>query len=1000
MAHGGQKPKTSHKEMLMMSLSDPSFPHMFRAGNKSPAPYTDPRASVHSPGPLLVHRGDPRKELPTAPKATGHPPPLHPNKAGSGSSGSHPPGLTVTPSRPGSLMTGTPKAQPVHTGGPSQHSPRYEPSHHAPQGSITKGQPVYRAQEAGQPPRRAQAQHPPGPHSGDARAGSHPSLEAYKAGSRGSPYPTYQSSPRPSSHEQPGLPRSSRSIIESDYSIAQSLPKHPREPGGPPTSGFPRTIDPHGGSRREVQGGPPAVDPRIDPRVSDPRLIYSAAQAQAQRFGPPFGGRGDPRADVRGDPRAELPGVRGDPRAEIPGNRGDPRAERDRMYQDSRHVQDPRSVDPRSVPMLDPRASRAGAPQLYPSGYPDPRAIPRSRSPPRQPPHPSQTSAPSPSGGPLTQGRPKPPREAVERYPPHPEVSITKSLPGGSRPPSEYSNLDDLAQLAETRQRLPDGRNHVGPAREAGRPVSSGPPMMDPRALAYERQIQERSKAAADAAALGPPRANTSRDAQRILEQQQQQAQQQQQQAQAQQARQAQHSKHELMQTYNQLSEQDQKAYLETLKVTGGRTPQPDHMSAANLIDLIITHQINRNTVGPAVSVGPQVPNPRRSPQMSVADGKDSPSKVANHSPVVKNVADNLEVGGPSGSGGVRTSPGTMGEHIENMITKEVGRGASGSPYPGPSNAEAHEHWKRRGYPVQDGGPGSYRPPSQPRPPSNSHPGMSTDERVIHRVAQNASPSSGGRPDKPPSRSMHEAISPPSTGAGGGPSYPSMGPHTMYPGQQPIEPAMAKFLAARRKEEAERAAAVSRSAQGVTHFDDYVKYKITEVMKNEKSGGPQAQPGPQAPGSGAPGPSEPKAPSSMGPPHKRPLETEARGSPGSEHQAPESPNKRYKRDDGTACSSQPNDMPDSPESGDMVIDESARPDSAHSQKTNSPAPQGGPQSQGDPQHYREGYRGPPGAQAPPRSSPAPSGQAQRQAQPQAQGTGPGLARYEPLSDDD
>ena len=84
---------------------------------------------------------------------------------------------------------------------------------------------------------------------------------------------------------------------------------------------------------------------------------------------------------------------------------------------------------------------------------------------------------------------------------------------------------------------------------------------------------------------------------------------------------------------------------------------------------------------------------------------------------------------------------------------------------------------------------------------------------------------------------MHEAISPPTSVP-----YP---PHTMYPGQAPIEPAMAKFFAsARRKEEAERAA-VSRSGAGVSHFDDYVKYKITEVMKNEKSG------------SGGAGPSEP-----------------------------------------------------------------------------------------------------------------------------------------------
>lgn len=564
--------------------------------------------------------------------------------------------------------------------------------------------------------------------------------------------------------------------------------------------------------------------------------------------------------------------------------------------------------------MMDPRARGPGAPLYPPSPYPDPRAVARPRSPPRHP-HPA-VSAPSPSGS-ITSGRPKPREEAYSR---HPEVSITKSLPGGARP--DYApNLEDLARLAETQQRLPDSRGH-GP-RDGGRP-----PIMDPRGHF------ERPKAAE---ALGPPRGGREGPTQaqaRILEQ-----------AQAKQ----------LADRISQMSEQDQKAYLESLKNSRN---QPDHMSAANLIDLIITHQINRNTVGgsslgPGGHAGPPGPptNPRRSPQ--APDGKESPTKLPSHSPSVK-VHTAMEDGGASGSG-MRTSPGTMGEHIENMISKEVGRG-TGSPYPGPSSAE-HEHWKRRGYPPP---PESYggRPPSQPRPPSNSHAGLSTDERVIQRVVQNASPAnSQGRPEKPPSRGGHEAISPPTSSA-----YP---PHS-YPGQAPIEPAMAKFLQARRKEEAERAAAVSRSGGSVSHFDDYVKYKITEVMKNEKGGS-----------SGA-GPSEPKA-HTMGPPHKRPLEAEARGSP-SEPPGPESPNKRYKRDEAAA------DMPDSPESGDMVIDESARPDSAHSQKTNSPAP--APPPEGG--HYPPGYRGPP---PPPRSSPAPA-PAPRPPPQQSQ------ARYEPLSDDD
>lgn len=384
-------------------------------------------------------------------------------------------------------------------------------------------------------------------------------------------------------------------------------------------------------------------------------------------------------------------------------------------------------------------------------------------------------------------------------------------------------------------------------------------------------------------------------------------------------------------------------------------------MTASHLIDLIITHQINKNTVGPP---GASQPNPRRSPQ--AADGKDSPSKAPSRSPSVKSMSERDD-GGASGSA-IRTSPGTMGEHIENMINKEVNRNSTTSPYPGPSNSgENHEHWKRRGYPPDTHQAYSQaRPPSQPRPPSNSHPGLSTDERQILRVAQNASP----RPDKPPSRSsMHEAISPPtSEPPRGHPSHPSY-----YP---PQDQAMARFLATqRRKQEADAAAAAAaaKSGFGVSHFmDDYVKHKITEVMKNEKSGGA--------------GPSDLSKPGShggpMGPPHKRPLEVEARGSP-AEHSSTnsESPRKRYKQDEAGGS----NDMPDSPESGDMVIDESARPDSAHSHKTNSPAPNA------DPSHYPPGYRGGP----PPRSSPAP-GQSSR---PPPQNP-VALARYEPLSDDD
>ena len=159
----------------------------------------------------------------------------------------------------------------------------------------------------------------------------------------------------------------------------------------------------------------------------------------------------------------------------------------------------------------------------------------------------------------------------------------------------------------------------------------------------------------------------------------------------------------------------------------------------------------------------------------------------------------------------------------------------------------------------------------------------------------------------------------------------------------------------------------------------------------------------------------------MGPPNKRPLDNNDRGMGGPSNSGPadlsESPRKRHKMDDGGNSQ----DLPDSPGSGEMVIDESARPDSAHSQKTTSPAPH--------PSDY-SAYRGglPPGSgnlpQMPPRSSPSggmpnygalnasrggppppatssgPSGPPPQSQLPPPTGGAPPGARYEPLSDDD
>jgi len=398
------------------------------------------------------------------------------------------------------------------------------------------------------------------------------------------------------------------------------------------------------------------------------------------------------------------------------------------------------------------------------------------------------------------------------------------------------------------------------------------------------------------------------------------------------------------MNRLSSMSEAEKLAYYNSLTSGHLRNTPDGNMTASLLIEAIITHQINKNT-----TPGQPPELARHSPQSGLNNDKpESPNKVPSRSPSVNSI----EAAGGSVAG-LRTS--TMGEHIENMINKEVNRST-----PGPSEA-AQEHWKRRGYPPPSSDHPGY--PPQQRPPSNSHPGvLGADERQILRVA---SLPGQDRPDKPPSRGGHEAISPPTS-------------VSFYAGGQP-DPAMARYFAQARRKDAEAAGSSSKPGPGYVGAinDDYLKHKITEMMKNEKSGGSTSSASMFTPADLAA-----KA-MSMGPPHKRPLDLETRGSPSDQPPNPESPRKKYKTDEA------PNDAPDSPESGNMVIDETARPDSAHSHKTASPAPMSASGSgEQHPGGSYPGFRG----QLPPRSSPAPGTPSTRPP--------PANPRYEPLSDDD
>ena len=352
----------------------------------------------------------------------------------------------------------------------------------------------------------------------------------------------------------------------------------------------------------------------------------------------------------------------------------------------------------------------------------------------------------------------------------------------------------------------------------------------------------------------------------------------------------------------SQLNSEECMKLLEQAKRAGGTIgglPEQGGLTAASLIDLIVTNQINQGSIPPealrnvyaSAAAAAAASGSRHSPhgqqqhqhQQHVADsGKDSPGKQQQprSSPSLRQMTEQQQQRGEENHH-VRTSPAMMsapsslGDHIESMIAKEVQNRTS--PYGmGPAAAAAaaaeaaNETWKRRHYAAAANDPGFAaaaaaalsRPPSQgggggvlPRPPSVSAasssqppPQLVADERQIIRVAQNASPHPGGD-HKPPSRSamMLEPISPP-TNSNAPPSVDASrgsGPPYFYP-----DP-MARFLAAQRKPSphemmaaADQAAAMVAAGknQGGPAMFDYVKHKIAEVMKNDKPGSGNSSP--------------------------------------------------------------------------------------------------------------------------------------------------------------
>lgn len=814
-AHGSSKLKTTHKESMN---ADNLLLKSYEKNN-----------SIHTPN-HMIPRSDPRHKIVSLPKS--YPPPPQ-----------------------GSITRGQPIPQPQHPVG-GRYDPNQLKAMQAQRGpgSLTSGTPVYttdrrNAQVYAEPPRSSAS-----------------GLDIHK---KQSPFPAY---PRPTGHEMRGS--SSRSVLENDYIVAQSLPR--KDQSEDFRAGQFRGIDHRG---REVQ----IVDQRFDPRPP----FYGA---------PPRGP--NPYSNIRTDPKADMP-----PKDS---GRGDPMVD----------MHDPRmAMDPRGRP-------------TYP-GYPTNMRDPGRRSPPRSAPtsRPQTSQAPAPRPGSITSGLP---RSSVEIHtiPRQPEVSITKQPANPTSRPEYANQLSNFAEIALQQPKMRETDHRGNPSLTVTRTdmgVGSNRMQADLAKSVYDRNVR--------------PTDDRSREMSRMQREQE-----------------------VLMQKLNMMSEQERQKYYEEAKMAtsqmGYKMPS---LTTKNIIDLIVTNTIGKAMVGGSTAgalaaasaayalkgrsdgptttaqssmsmipqVSPNKPGSSRSPSIKASDVEDRNNMMARTSPAVAT---------------------SLGEHLDNMIKKEVQKNRT-SPFPGlppQSQAEAVEYWKRKQYPNDPNF--MPRPPSQgslPRPPSGGVAQLGSDERQIIRVAQNASP----HPEKPPSRPMMESISPTN-------SDPARStPNYAYQGADP----MARFLAAAHRKPHEVDAAKSSGA-----ILNYFNTQIAEAMKNDKTA---EQPGKSGPTTNS---------VSMGPPNKRPLENDARGSPvGEPSGSTESPRKRYKHDDQGG----PSDLPDSPGSGEMVIDESARPDSAHSHKTASPAPHA------DPALY-PGYR----QALPPRSSP---GQPPR---PPPQTNNP--SRYEPLSDED
>lgn len=763
---------------------------------------------------------------------------------------------------------------------------------------------------------------------------------------------------------------SSRQVLMNDYAMARSTEMqrrpdsrehHPPSPGmmpSPRSRGIdPRSVDPRTASAQlEVVRQRSAAD-RYEPsrNMPEPRGDPKADLPNMQHRGDPRAGLQDPRnmdprgaIDPRGDPRADL---RVDLRRAAPTTleRGDPRMVLDpRMHIDARTAADQRIVDAR----MDPRyisaaavaaASRPGSyhQQIYLSS--DGRYVApslqhrdsRSMSPPRNTPPPRSMAAttivqPRSVAGNLTTGAKIGGQREVEIYRTHPEVTISKT----NSPRHGYNDQNPLASLVDVavqQPKLPD-------LKERQMQLHHQQQQQARVASQYDRakyEVQENHRQERYASQVGPggsssfdPRGPPGNSSQIV------------QQVRAERSKQlyllqgdrvvttergyplTSSSAARITTAPSEMKSVQAPGHLPRPPSSGGRGgdvpaviinersgmgghTESRTVTAASLIDAIITHSINSGPPADGgVSMPPKQFQYRRSPGTDQGPGGQDGGKASPYNKISN---------GPMDDGGQRSSnhelPKTtlsMSEHMDHLLSKDLTIQPATSAAGGSETSSDH-YWKRRAYPEQLRAASAVTTAA----PRNAASLVHGDERQITRVAQVISPrhstSSGVEPISPPNNVQQMHGSPPGVGdpiarfldAQKRHSQSSDGKGGHPPGMSPLDYVKNKIVEEMKKNDGSA---------------EYMKNKIAEEMKAQAVAAAAAGTKRSLSGEGHPSTSA------------------NNGDRGSDGMSGESPRKKMRLE------THENDLPDSPGSGEMVIDETARPDSVSSQKTASPAP--------------------------------------------------------------